>query len=326
MIVPRHWAQARLQEKRPGKQVTLYRFGWSNESAEAAQAMADERVRAAMARALAGEQLDQREPKVPYNGAEGVPIREEILSEHGQDVVTRNSYGARCLNTPDVLIADVDFEPRRSQGCLEGSAVLGVLLLAVVFWTVTGSFIVAAEIAFGVLVALIGVVRLARWLRVRVAGGPERLARSRIEAFVAKHPEWRLHSYRTPAGLRLIATHRCFSPAEPAVKELFDALHVDPLYVTMCTRQQCFRARLTAKPWRIGVAAHLSPRPGVWPVKPERLPERAKWVAEYEAKAAGFAACRWIETFGTGQGNQRAEALRALHDELSRARTTLPIA
>ena len=325
MIVPRHWAQARLQGKRPGKQITLYRFGWSNESAQAAQAMADERVRAAMARALAGEQLSQREPKVPYNGAEGVPIREEILSEHGEDVVTRNSYGARCLNTPDVLIADVDFAPRR-EGCLEGAAVLLVMLVAIVLWTVTGSLSIAVQLAFGAVVALLFLARLVRWLRLRIAGGAERLARSRIEGFIAKHPEWRLHSYRTPAGLRLIATHRCFSPTEPAVKELFDALHVDPLYVTMCTRQQCFRARLTAKPWRIGMESHLTPRPGVWPVNEDRLPARAKWIAAYEAKAAGFAACRWLETFGTGQGLPRAEALRVLHDELSRARSTLPLA
>ncbi|MEQ1893799.1 MAG: hypothetical protein ABL998_14750, partial [Planctomycetota bacterium] len=34
--------------------------------------------------------------------AEGVPIREEIVSEHDAAVITRNGYGARCLNTPNV--------------------------------------------------------------------------------------------------------------------------------------------------------------------------------------------------------------------------------
>jgi hypothetical protein len=40
---------------------------------------------------------------MPYNGAAGVPIREEIVGRHGETVITRNSYGARCLNMPNVL-------------------------------------------------------------------------------------------------------------------------------------------------------------------------------------------------------------------------------
>ena len=44
-----------------------------------------------------------REPRMPYNGAAGVPIREEIVGRHGETVITRNSYGARCLNMPNVL-------------------------------------------------------------------------------------------------------------------------------------------------------------------------------------------------------------------------------
>jgi hypothetical protein len=57
---------------------------------------------------MAGRPLIPREPKVPYNGAVGVPIREEILARYGAAVITRNSHGARCLNTPDILFADVD--------------------------------------------------------------------------------------------------------------------------------------------------------------------------------------------------------------------------
>jgi len=36
-----------------------------------------------------------------------VPIREEIVSRHGDTIITRNSYGARCLNTPNALFADI---------------------------------------------------------------------------------------------------------------------------------------------------------------------------------------------------------------------------
>ena len=79
-----------------------------------AQANADARANEAMARMLAGEKLHRRDHKIPYNGAEGLPIREEILSTHGEAVITRNSYGAHCLNTPNVLFADIDFQSRKT--------------------------------------------------------------------------------------------------------------------------------------------------------------------------------------------------------------------
>lgn len=325
MIVPRFWAQARLREKRPGRQLTLYRFGWSNESQAAAQQLAEERVRAAMARALAGERVPQREHKVPYNGADGLPIREEIVTEHGASVVTRNSYGARCLNTPDVLVADVDFDAQAS-GAQEALGCLGVLVLGLVLWVVTGSFSLSLELSFGAMVLLVLLLQGGQWLRVRLAGGPERLARTRVARFLGRHADWRLHVYRTPAGLRLIATHRRFRPSEPEVDDFFKAVGVDPNYRKMCRLQQCFRARLTAKPWRIGLTTRLRPRPGVWPVRPERRAERSRWLDDYETRAARFAACAHVETLGAAQGEQGAEEVRALHDELSRARSGLPIA
>ena len=109
MIVPEFWAEGRVQERLQGRQVTMRRFGWSDTSQDEAQRHADERAREALALLAAGQPVVRRELKLAYNGAEGVPIREEILSRHDAAVVTRNLYGARCLNTPDVLFADIDF-------------------------------------------------------------------------------------------------------------------------------------------------------------------------------------------------------------------------
>ena len=109
MIVPKYWAEGSAQHRVKGRQTTVRRFGWSHVSQEEAQASADSRTADALRRILAGEKLEKREPKVAYNGAEGVPIREEIVVEHGDTIITRNSYGALCLNTPNVLFADVDF-------------------------------------------------------------------------------------------------------------------------------------------------------------------------------------------------------------------------
>src|SRR5437588_8787138 len=110
MLVPKFWAEGRFQEQSAERQITVHRFGWSDESQANAQAMADARAHEALARLLRGEKLPRRELKRAYNGSEGVPIREEIVASYGEVVLTRNSYGAVCLNTPNVLFADIDFE------------------------------------------------------------------------------------------------------------------------------------------------------------------------------------------------------------------------
>ena len=109
MIVPQYWAEARRQVRRDGKQVTVRRFGWSDTGEHDAQTMADARAEEALQQILTGAKLTRRERRAAYNGAQGVPIREEVVARHGDVVITRNAYGARCLNTPDVMFADVDF-------------------------------------------------------------------------------------------------------------------------------------------------------------------------------------------------------------------------
>jgi len=318
MIVPDHWAEARRQHREAGRQVTVRRFGWSTTSAADAQAMADARAEAALARLLAGEKLPRREPKVPYNGAHGVPIREEVLARHGEEVVTRNAYGARCLNSPAVLFADVDFSPEAgvkpvlaSFAVLAAAALLSALALT--SWRVGLGLLLAA------LLLAAPLARLVRRTTVAAQGGPEARIRRRLARFVAAHAGWGVRLYRTPAGLRLLATHRPFAPDEAEVAAFFAAVAADPVYVRMCLNQRCFRARLTAKPWRIGIAGHLRPRPGVWPVSAQGMALRAAWVAGYEAKAARYAACRYVETVGSGELHERVRQVVALHDRESRA-------
>src|SRR5262245_59552279 len=128
MIVPQFWAEGRIQDQIAGRQVTVRRFGWSDDSQADAQASADQRAREAFSRIAAGEPIARREPKRPYNGASGVPIREEIVDRHGDCVITRNSYGALCLNTPDVLFADIDFDDAPSRRLI--LSVIAVLFAA----------------------------------------------------------------------------------------------------------------------------------------------------------------------------------------------------
>ena len=325
MIVPRYWAEARLQERSKSGQITVRRWGWSDDAPEKAQALAESRAREAMDRLRKGETLLRREPKVPYNGAEGVPIREEIVQRHGETLVTRNGYGALCLNTPDVCFVDVDFHmPPQPCGLIALAALGGAATAALVF---PGLRLKAALFAaLFTLILLPWALALIRRLRVKLTGGWEPFALARVRRVLGEHSEGRYRVYRTPAGLRVLATHRTFDPTAPETAAFFRRLGTDPIYARMCLRQHCFRARVSPKPWRAGVAAHLKPNPGVWPVSEDRLPDRKEWVARYEAAAKGYASCRLLEAIGTAPEHPAAREVRELHDELSRALTSLPLA
>jgi hypothetical protein len=112
MLIPYFWAECRLQTKLAKRQVTVKRWGWSDLSQDDAQELANRRAKEAMERILNGETLRRLEAKDTYGTADGVPIREEVVSRHAEVVITRNSYGSLCLNTPNVLFADVDAEWR----------------------------------------------------------------------------------------------------------------------------------------------------------------------------------------------------------------------
>lgn len=326
MIVPAYWAEAREQIRHKGRSITVCRYGWSDESVDAAQAHAQARTREALEALLAGKAVPRRERRSNY-GVEGVPIREQIVSRHGDVIVTRNSYGALCLNTPDVLFADIDLQPPPS-GCVLPFALLAVLAVA--------GFVAGLLLwhwALGIALAVLTVYAANAWMLGRRRalhereGGAEARALAPVEAFSAAHPDWHLRVYRTPAGLRVLAMQRCFDPQDAEAAALLESLRADPLYALMCKVQHCFRARLTAKPWRIGISRRIRPPVAAWSAEQASLPARLAWIAEYEARSAGYAACRFLRALGdTSAVDPKAEQVRALHDEMAKAHAALPLA
>ena len=160
------------------------------------------------------------------------------------------------------------------------------------------------------------------WIR----GGKERISLRRVRRAISKNPNWSFRLYRTPNGYRVLATHALFQPNDDETIKLFRALGTDRVYVAMCRKQSCFRARLTPKPWRIGYLGHLKPRTGVWPIAPDRLPEREGWVNRYEQASKDYAACRYVDTLGSAMTCPKALEVQRLHDELCKAHSGLPIA
>lgn len=325
MRVPAFWAEASARHREGRKQITVRRFGWSDDSEAAAQAHADERAQEALILIMTGAKLARREPKVAYNGAEGVPIREEILDRHGDVVITRNLYGAPCLNTPDALFADIDFDTEPAPSFL--SAVVVVLAVGgLIAGRSIGGWGIAILLMFVGLFLAFPIARLMLGAKRGAAGGAEKQAVARIEGFLRSRRDWLVRLYRTPAGMRVLAMHRRFDPNEAEVGEFFKAVAADRVYVRMCQQQHCFRARLGPKPWRIGITQHMKPRPGIWPVKAERRAERERWIAEYESAAKDYAACAFAGSLGTGSVDAGVDAVRELHDRLCRAESDLPLA
>lgn len=333
MLVPRYWAEHRIQLREDrGPQTTIRRWGWSGTSQAEADQHARERAEAVATEVRAGKTLSQaqrRERKVAYNGADGLPIREEILQDIPQfdAAITRNQYGAHCLNVRDVLFADVDLAPT---GQFDGDIATGWLVVTSGCLALGGAakypdeamiFVVVFVVMTVALVLWRGIKRLRQRLRLR---SPDWISH-RVEAWCAEHPSWSLHLYRTPAGYRLLATHALFAPSSAEVTDFFRFFKVDPLFALMCVKQNCFRARLTGKPWRMNVAGKMGW--GTWPpTTPAAVARRETWVAQYEQVATVFAACRHLSRHGSTTEHPRAAEIRRIHDEACRALSDLPLA
>lgn len=323
MQIPEFWAEHRLVGEVGGRRRVVRRFGWSDDSAELAEANARERAEQAYATLRAGDEVAWRERKLSY-GDEGLPIREQVVRRDGTEVITRNSYGARCLNEPDVLFADLDLDYVPGL-VFQGWAYFESVLLGIALWVLFDQFCLRVFLA----------VLLPLWLAVwRIQNREQRnrrrrgrfLARMRrgIERFVRRDPDARFAVYETPAGMRLLRLDRTFDPTSRDVATLFRQLGADPDYARLCAVQACFRARVSAKPWRIDM--ERPPTRAVWPVPEQRMAEREAWIRNYEERASAFAACRFLGEIGDGLVHPRCLHVQRVHDELSRAHSDLPIA
>lgn len=325
MIVPEYWSEFSETRKVDGRRKTLRRFGWSDESEERAKENAEHRVSEAFALLADGVKVSARDRKVAYNGSDGVPIREEIIARHEDTIITRNGYGALCLNTPDILFADVDIDLRPSLTFwLEIFAVLFGLAIAISFGFGLPIQLFYVAIICVVLASLMskpvhGVIQ-------KLSTSPEEKISSKIETFIAKHSSWHVRLYETPAGFRILVMNKVFTAQDDIVDEFFTAVSADPIYVRMCKHQHCFRARISPKPWRIGIGENLKPNPGIWPIKAERMADRIRWVKHYNERAKEYASCRFLKNIGSGKIDPKAEEVRRIHDDYCNAISEFPIA
>ncbi len=326
MLIPTFWAEGRVQRRTGNKEIlTVRRYGWSNENQQSAQIHADGRALEAWTRIADGQPLALRDLKLAY-GSEGLPIREQVVSQEDNTVITRNSYGALCLNTPDVAIADIDFDllipiDKKNLLALAGTFLMGAVL---------STALLSPWVGLGFLVLLLFTPALAtayRTAKVARAGGIEKVARARVRAFSKERPDWHIRVYRTPKGLRAIVLHKSMLPDDPEVADFFDAVGSDPQYVKMCAQQQCFRARVSPKPWRIGINQRIRSWNGLPSVDAKRKHEREIWLRSYDRVAEGYAACQLVEVLGPGDRlTAHTAKVLAMHDTLARVKADFPLA
>lgn len=134
-----------------------------------------------------------------------------------------------------------------------------------------------------------------------------------VHALCAREDGLGIRVYRTARGWRLIvAASGLFAPDSVQARMLYDRLHVDPMYARLCCKQMCWRARLTPKPYRLGMTGRY---PAPSDSQAAQNPETAEWVARYDRHCSKAAVCRLIESVGVPMKSEIVE----LHDDVTRA-------
>lgn len=117
--------------------------------------------------------------------------------------------------------------------------------------------------------------------------------------------------YKTCAGFRIIITGKNILPKDKLADHISHSLNVDPLYWHLCKKQNCYRARLTPKPYRI----KYKPIKIKLPDSLERKEEINSWETGYLKTSQNYSVCKYIKTIGTNNITN----LVSLHDEYTRA-------
>jgi hypothetical protein len=137
----------------------------------------------------------------------------------------------------------------------------------------------------------------------------------KVVRFAREH-DWSIRMYRTHSGIRLMVTHKAWESVDESFDTLCDAVGGDPLYKELCHIQKCFRARLTPKPWRVGVS---NPEHSFPFCAPEDEVEFAEWLKKYDEASSHFAVCGLVTDVGSGVIAPELAPLIKLHDDYTRA-------
>lgn len=120
--------------------------------------------------------------------------------------------------------------------------------------------------------------------------------------------------YETAKGVRVIA-RRYLDPQSPSYNQIMRRFKVDPVYVRLTKKQECYRARLTPKPIRIKMKGFKLSNP-----LDINTSTYKNWLSEYERKSDTYSVVRFIQSIGK---DFSSEEIIKFHDDacnISRSR------
>ena len=137
-------------------------------------------------------------------------------------------------------------------------------------------------------------------------------------ASTPKYQGYGFRIYETFQGARVIVLGMDFDARDRDTINVMSEFHCDELYMAICHKQGCFRARLTPKPYRMNMRRYKVqfPREG-------DDTEFQGWLADYEKESRNFNVCRLVEQVGVNQ--YLSDAVR-LHDEITGINFRQPLA
>ncbi|WFB36312.1 hypothetical protein P3T73_00855 [Kiritimatiellota bacterium B12222] len=125
--------------------------------------------------------------------------------------------------------------------------------------------------------------------------------------------------YETYAGYRLVLTDRLLTPDAQDSVAVMQKFKSDKLYATLCLKHECYRARLSPKPYRIGVDVPKLT------IENYQDPEMVAWVKGYEATSAKYGVCKVVMDAPENQVLPEVKRILEIHDRFC-LNVNLPIA
>lgn len=134
----------------------------------------------------------------------------------------------------------------------------------------------------------------------------------------SKYKDYDYRIYETYQGARVIVLGKSFDPRDRETKKMMDEFNCDPLYTRLCSKQGCYRARLTPKPYRMKMPAYKVKFP-----RDRDDYEFQQWLTNYESESRSFSVCKLIEQIGTS--HSLSDVIR-LHDDITGVSYRQPLA
>ncbi|HTP09825.1 MAG TPA: hypothetical protein VMP08_16325, partial [Anaerolineae bacterium] len=120
-----------------------------------------------------------------------------------------------------------------------------------------------------------------------------------------------------------LITNQTFDPGQSYTLDMLREFESDPLYVRLCKAQECFRARLTPKPWR----CNMAPPPWRYPWTNADVEIRYRsWERSYEQASRSYAVCKLMKELGPHEVHPDVMPILKLHDQLTGIGIDRPLA